>query len=89
VKLNRARKKLKKNGFEQKKQVPSATSSIRGQEVWVDKEDTGTLISFFIQGDEVDGAFKVHGRESDQPQLDYWASTFTRNLTQAIRFSRC
>lgn len=89
MKLNRARKKLKKNGFEQKKQVPSATSSIRGQEVWVDKEDTGTPISFFFQGDNIDGAFKVYGREQDQPQFDYWDSIFTRNLSEAIRFSRC
>jgi len=89
MKLNRTRNKLKKNGFVPQNQVESATSSIRGQEVWVDEQERGTPISFFIQDDEVDGAFKVHGREPDQPQFDYWASTFTRNLSEAIRLSRC
>ena len=88
MKLNRTRNKLKKYGFVPQDQVESATSNIRGKEVWVDSKENGTSISFFIQDDEVDGAFKVHGREPDQPQFDYWASTFTRNLTEAIRLSR-
>ena len=89
MKFNRTRTKLKKNGFVPQDQVESATSNIRGQEVWVDEQESGTPISFFFQENEVDGAFKVHGREPDQPQFDYWASTFTRNLTEAIRLSRC
>jgi len=89
MKLSRARNKLKKNGFEQLKPVASATSNIRSKEIWTDIKDAGTPISFFFQDDEIDGAFKVHGREPDQPQIDYWDSIFTRNLSEAIRLSRC
>jgi len=88
MKVNRARNKLKKNGYRSQDPAPSSTLSIRGREVWLDKEGEGTPISFFAQDDEVDGAFKIHGREPDHPQSDYWASTFTRNLSEAIRLSR-
>lgn len=89
MKLNRARNKLKKHGFERQMPVESTTSTIRSQEVWIDTKDNGTPISFFFQEDEVAGAFKVYGSEPDQPQYDYWTSIFTRNLSEAIRLSRC
>ena len=86
--VSRARNKLRKHGYETLDPVPSSSSYIRGQEIWIDKREGGTSISFFTQGDKIDGAFKVHGREPDQPQFDYWASIFTRNLSEAIRLSR-
>ena len=89
MKLNRTRNKLKKNGFKPQDPVASAASNIRGPELWIDDDGGGTPISFFFKDDEVDGAFKVHGRHPDEPQFDYWASTFTRNLSEAIRLSRC
>jgi len=89
VNLKRTRNKLKKNGFKPQSPVPSSSVSIRGQEVWVDDKKDGTPISFFIQDEEVDGAFKVHGSHPDKPQFDLWYSTFTRNLSEAIRLSRC
>ena len=89
MKLKHTRNKLQKNGFKPQSPMASATVSIRGRELWVDDEENGTPISFFIQGEEVDGAFKVHGRKPDEPQFDMWHSTFTRSLSQAIRLSRC
>ena len=88
MKTNRARNKLKKNGYMSQDPVPSSTSVIRGREVWLDKECEGTPISFFTQEADVDGAFKIRGRHPDHLQSDYWASTFTRNLSEAIRLSR-
>ena len=87
--LERARRKLRKNGYEPQDPVPSATTSIHGEEVWRDTSGTdGTDISFFYQGERVDGAFRVHGKRPDMPELDCWFSIFTRNLSEAIRISR-
>ena len=89
MKLNRTRNKLKKNGFRPQNPVSSATSSIRGTEVWIDEVSNGTSISFFSQGECVDGEFKVSGREPNRPDgYDYWSSIFTCNLSEAIRLSR-
>lgn len=86
--LKRARNKLRKNGYALRDPVPSTTDTIKGVEVWLDVQENGTPISFFSQGDRVDGAFKVYGPEPDMPQYDFWSSVFTCNLSEAIRLSR-
>ena len=86
--LERARRKLRKNGYELQDPVPSSTTDIRGEEVWEDASDHGTPISFFSQGQRIAGSFKIHGRRPDMPELNCWFSVFTRNLSEAIRLSR-
>lgn len=81
MKLKRTRNKLLKNGF-----LPVIQED--RFEKWIDVTSSGTPISFWVAGDEVDGALKIEGRRPDNPQFDEWNSTFTRNLSEAISLSR-
>ena len=83
--LKTAQNKLMKNGF-----LPEAQTE--RYEQWIDVRNDGTPISFSIKpgltGLEVHGAYKVHGRKPDRPEVDEFNSDYTHNLSEAIRFSR-
>ena len=79
--LKRTQNKLLKNGYLPKTQTEA-------YEEWIDVKQNGTDISFDIRDNKVYGALKVHGRREDRPQFDEFYSDFTRNVSEAIRFSR-
>jgi hypothetical protein len=79
--LKRAQSKLLKSGY-----LPESQDD--RWEKWIDVSQNGTPISFFTQGQLVDGAFKIHGRRPDIPEADEFNSDFTRNLSEAIQLSR-
>ena len=83
--LKNAQNKLMKNGF-----LPEIQTE--KYEQWIDVANNGTPISFSIKsgvtGLEVHGSYKVHGRKPDRPEVDEFNSDYTRNLSEAIRFSR-
>ena len=80
--LKRTRNKLLKNGFIAKCQ------EIR-YDLWIDLEGGGTDISYYHNGELLDGAIKVHGRKPDRPQFDEFNSSFCRQVKLAINLSRC
>ena len=61
-------------------------------EQWIDVRENGTPISFSLgvglTGIETKGAFKVHGRRADRPEVDEFNSDYTQNLSEAIQLSR-
>ena len=58
-------------------------------QVWIDATPSqGCNIAFWVQGEEVDGSFKVVGREPDRPEFDHFTSTYTSSVSQAIRLAR-
>jgi hypothetical protein len=79
--LKRARNKLLKNGY-----LPEITHHL--YEIWIDVTKNGTPISFSISGGDITGSFKVHGRTPDRPEVDEWYSDYSKNLSEAIRYSR-
>jgi hypothetical protein len=79
--LKRTRNKLLKNGFISKHQT-------HRHDQWIDLLSDGRDISFYHNGEMLDGAIKVHGRLPDEPQFDQFYSSFTRNVKQAISLSR-
>ena len=81
MKLKRARNKLLKNGY-----LPEVTHRL--YEIWVDVAKSGTPISFSISGEVIAGSFKIHGRSPDRPEVDEWHSDYSKNLSEAIRYSR-
>lgn len=81
MKVNRTRNKLLKNGFIAKCQEER-------YDLWMDITGGGRDISFYHDGETVDGAIKVHGRKPDRPQFDEFNSTFCRQVKLAINLSR-
>jgi len=79
--LTRTRNKLLKNGY-------IAIVQDERYEEWTDLLKSGTNISYYFNGKEIDGALKVHGRIPDRPQFDEFNSMFTRSVKEAIVFSR-
>ncbi|HIE84030.1 MAG TPA: hypothetical protein EYQ00_09395 [Dehalococcoidia bacterium] len=79
--LKRTRNKLLKNGFISKCQT-------NRHDQWIDLLSDGRDISFYHNGEMLDGAIKVHGRLPDEPQFDQFYSNFTRNVKLAISLSR-
>jgi hypothetical protein len=82
AKLNRTQNKLLKSGF-----LP--VQQDYRFEVWTDVTQGGTNISFYVERpNEIDGAFKIHGRRPDEPQCDLFYSTHSKSLKDAISLSR-
>jgi len=61
-------------------------------EQWIDVRENGSPISFSLgvglTGVETKGAFKIHGRRPDRPEVDEFNSDYSQNLSEAIRISR-
>tara|TARA_Y100000034_G_scaffold132502_1_gene195670 strand:+ start:952 stop:1200 length:249 start_codon:yes stop_codon:yes gene_type:complete len=79
--LKRTQNKLIRNGY-------LADVQTKTYEKWIDVKGTGTPISFYKRDNKIAGAFKIHGRRPDQPEVDEFNSDFTRNVSEAIRLSR-
>ena len=81
MKVQRTRNKLLKNGFIAKQQNGR-------HDLWVDIQGGGTDISFFHDGEKLDGRIKVLGRQPDQPQFDNFYSSYVESVKNAIMLSR-
>jgi hypothetical protein len=79
--LKRTQNKLLKNGFLPEIQTPTF-------EKWIDAQQNGTPISFYVEGEKVKTSLKIHGRKPDQIEFDEHYSDYTRNVSDAITLSR-
>ena len=84
--LKRAQSKLMKSGY-----LPEI--QIENFEKWIDVQLNGTAISFDVvkngvTAPEICGAYKIHGFRPDNPLVDEFNSSYTANLSEAIRWSR-
>lgn len=79
--LKRTRNKLLKNGY------IAGVQDGRYDE-WIDLLGNGTAISFYHNGETLDGALKIHGRKRDNPQFDEFYSSYSRSVKDAIMISR-
>lgn len=84
MKTKRVKNKLLKCGY-----LPEEQSL--EYEKWIDVRENGTAISFYKkqESSDVNGSLCVHGRHPDVPEADLFYSTWTENLSEAIRISRC
>jgi hypothetical protein len=81
MKVKNTRNKLLKNGFIAKHQE-------KRHDMWMDITGGGTNISFYHDGESLDGVIKIHGRKPDRPQYDEFNSSFCRQVKMAIMLSR-
>lgn len=79
--LKRTRNKLLKNGY------IAGVQDGRYDE-WIDLLGNGTAISFYHNGETLDGALKIHGRKRDNPQFDEFYSSYSQSVKGAIMISR-
>mgnify|MGYP001188130415 CR=1 FL=1 len=86
--LKRTRNKLLRNGYLPNCQVNEVVLRIKTVETWIDAMQDGTPISFYITNGDIDGAFKIHGRRPDQPEVDEFNSDYSRSISEAIGLSR-
>ena len=85
MKIKRVKNKLLKSGY-----LPELEHL--EYEKWIDVRQNGTPISFYKtseEGGDIKGSLHIHGRRSDVPEADLWYSTWSENLSEAIRLSRC
>ncbi len=81
MKVKNTRNKLLKNGF-------IALHQEKRHDRWIDIAGGGTDISFYHDGESLNGTIKVHGRKPDRPQFDEFNSSFCRQVKMAINISR-
>ena len=86
--LKRTRNKLMRNGYMPNCQVNEKVLRTKTVETWIDTMQDGTPISFYITAGDIDGAFKIHGRRPDQPEIEEFNSEFTQSISEAIGLSR-
>ena len=79
--LKRTRNKLLKNGY------IAGVQDGRYDE-WIDLLENGSAISFYHDGEKLDGALKIHGRLPDNAQFDEFYSSYSRCVKDAIMLSR-